>query len=81
MALCCHANDIARARLLLPTSLSFPTLSRSLQRFKVSDMDRKIYELIALGGRLDGAIEYLPTGKVAAMRSPDGHMIGLHETG
>jgi hypothetical protein len=35
---------------------------------------------LGLGAVLDGAIKYPPGGaKVAALRAPDGHMIGLVE--
>ena len=42
-------------------------------------MDSTVARLIGLGAELDGPIKYPPHGKVAALRSPDGHMIGLYE--
>lgn len=42
-------------------------------------MDSTVPKLIELGGVLDGAVAYHSYGKVAAVRSPDGHMIGLFE--
>eukprot|EP00729_Bicosta_minor_P005754 gene5754-13513_t len=47
--------------------------------FDVRDMDTTIYGLLELGARLDGPIQYPVEGKIAAVRSPDGHMIGLFE--
>lgn len=35
--------------------------------------------LIQLGACLDGSIRYEAYGKLAAVRSPDGHMVGLYE--
>lgn len=42
-------------------------------------MDETIPQLIQQGAVLDGAIRYEAYGKIAAVRSPDGHMIGLIE--
>lgn len=42
-------------------------------------MDQTIPKLMQLGAALDGAIRYEPYGKIAAVRSPDGHMLGLFE--
>ena len=42
-------------------------------------MDSTIVQLIQMGASLDGAIKYEVHGKVAALRAPDGHMIGLYE--
>eukprot|EP00547_Thalassionema_nitzschioides_P002817 CAMPEP_0194223800 /NCGR_PEP_ID=MMETSP0156-20130528/35971_1 /TAXON_ID=33649 /ORGANISM="Thalassionema nitzschioides, Strain L26-B" /LENGTH=123 /DNA_ID=CAMNT_0038955073 /DNA_START=88 /DNA_END=459 /DNA_ORIENTATION=- len=47
--------------------------------FEVSDMDTVIAKCVQMGAHLDGPIQYPAHGKVAAMRSPDGHMIGLYE--
>jgi len=47
--------------------------------FEVEDFDMKIPTLISMGAHLDGKIEYTPIGKVASLRSPHGHMIGLLE--
>jgi catechol 2,3-dioxygenase-like lactoylglutathione lyase family enzyme len=48
-------------------------------QFDVTDMDALVPRLLALGAHLDGRIQYGPHGKVAALRSPDGHMIGVVE--
>mmetsp|Transcript_16932 Transcript_16932/g.30234 ORF Transcript_16932/g.30234 Transcript_16932/m.30234 type:complete len:124 (+) Transcript_16932:253-624(+) len=48
-------------------------------QFTVRDMDSTLPRLLSLGGLLDGPIKYPVEGKVAAVRAPDGHMIGLFE--
>lgn len=47
--------------------------------FDVKDMDEAVPTLLQLGGQLDGPVQYEAHGKVAAVRSPDGHMVGLFE--
>lgn len=49
--------------------------------FAVADVSATVARCISLGAVLDGAIKYPPRGgpKVAALRAPDGHMIGLIE--
>ena len=47
--------------------------------FEVDDMDTVVAKCASNGGHLDGPIQYPAHGKVAALRSPDGHMIGLYE--
>jgi catechol 2,3-dioxygenase-like lactoylglutathione lyase family enzyme len=47
--------------------------------FEVDDMDAAVPRLLGLGAVLDGAITYKPYGRTAAVRSPDGHMVGLVE--
>jgi len=47
--------------------------------FDVLDMDETIARLMGLGARLDGPIKYPIQGKVASIRSPCGHMLGLFE--
>jgi hypothetical protein len=47
--------------------------------FDVTDMDQSIMIAMEMGAMLDGAIKYKAYGKVAALRTPDGHMIGLFE--
>ncbi|KAG2382095.1 hypothetical protein C9374_005887 [Naegleria lovaniensis] len=47
--------------------------------FDVTQMDKTIYKLIEMGAVLDGPIKYPAHGKVASLRSPDGHMVGLFE--
>jgi catechol 2,3-dioxygenase-like lactoylglutathione lyase family enzyme len=50
-----------------------------LLHFQVDDMDAIVAKCVQLGGHLDGPIQYPAHGKVAAMRTPDGHMIGIYE--
>ena len=47
--------------------------------FDVDDMDSVVARCVQLGANLDGPIQYPAHGKVAALRAPDGHMIGLYE--
>ena len=47
--------------------------------FDVIDMDTTIAKCAQMGGHLDGPIQYPAHGKTAVLRTPDGHMIGLHE--
>mmetsp|Transcript_16382 Transcript_16382/g.23224 ORF Transcript_16382/g.23224 Transcript_16382/m.23224 type:complete len:146 (-) Transcript_16382:46-483(-) len=47
--------------------------------FDVDDMDMTVARCVQMGAHLDGPIQYPAHGKVAALRSPDGHMIGLYE--
>lgn len=47
--------------------------------FTVMDLNHTIATCIPFGAHLDGPIQYPAHGKVAALRSPDGHMIGLYE--
>lgn len=47
--------------------------------FEVVDMDSTIAKCAQMGAHLDGPIQYPAHGKVAAMRAPDGHMIGLYQ--
>mmetsp|Transcript_5945 Transcript_5945/g.6826 ORF Transcript_5945/g.6826 Transcript_5945/m.6826 type:complete len:126 (+) Transcript_5945:131-508(+) len=47
--------------------------------FDVDDVDETVKRLMEHGGVLDGPIKYPTFGKVAAVRSPDGHMISLFE--
>ena len=42
-------------------------------------MDTTVARCLQLGGHLDGPIQYPAHGKVATVKSPDGHMIGLYE--
>lgn len=50
-----------------------------LLSFTVKDMDSTVNNLLRLGAALDGPIKYPVQGKVAALRAPDGHMLGLFE--
>ncbi len=47
--------------------------------FDIDDMDMTVARCVQMGAHLDGPIQYPAHGKVAALRSPDGHMIGLYE--
>mmetsp|Transcript_27021 Transcript_27021/g.48757 ORF Transcript_27021/g.48757 Transcript_27021/m.48757 type:complete len:142 (-) Transcript_27021:266-691(-) len=47
--------------------------------FDVDDMDTTVARCAQMGANLDGPIQYPAHGKVAALRAPDGHMIGLYE--
>lgn len=47
--------------------------------FEVAEMNQVVQNCIQMGAHLDGAIQYPAHGKVASMRTPDGHMIGLYE--
>mmetsp|Transcript_4065 Transcript_4065/g.8495 ORF Transcript_4065/g.8495 Transcript_4065/m.8495 type:complete len:134 (+) Transcript_4065:26-427(+) len=50
-----------------------------LLSFDIENMDSTISRCVQLGAHLDGPIQYPAHGKVAAIRTPDGHMIGLYE--
>lgn len=50
-----------------------------LIQFEVDNMDECITKCVQLGGFLDGPIQYPAHGKIAALRTPDGHMIGIYE--
>ena len=49
--------------------------------FDVDDMDSTVARCVQMGANLDGPIQYPAHGKVAALRAPDGHMIGLYQPG
>ncbi|KAK1420219.1 hypothetical protein QVD17_21633 [Tagetes erecta] len=51
----------------------------SLLSFTVTDINKSVSKLMALGAELDGPIKYEVHGKVASMRCIDGHMLGLYE--
>jgi hypothetical protein len=42
-------------------------------------LDSTIASCLQAGAHLDGPLQYPAHGKVATMRTPDGHMIGLYE--
>mmetsp|Transcript_53193 Transcript_53193/g.59443 ORF Transcript_53193/g.59443 Transcript_53193/m.59443 type:complete len:133 (+) Transcript_53193:35-433(+) len=50
-----------------------------LLQFQVENMDDVITKCVQLGGNLDGPIQYPAHGKIVALRTPDGHMIGIYE--
>ncbi|KAG6574414.1 Glyoxalase-like domain [Phytophthora cinnamomi] len=47
--------------------------------FDIPDLSDAVPRLLMLGAIMDGPIKYPAHGKVAALRSPDGVMIGLYE--
>mmetsp|Transcript_6157 Transcript_6157/g.13534 ORF Transcript_6157/g.13534 Transcript_6157/m.13534 type:complete len:151 (+) Transcript_6157:223-675(+) len=47
--------------------------------FDVDDMDMTVARCAQMGASLDGPIQYPAHGKVAALRAPDGYIIGLYE--
>eukprot|EP00299_Pterocystis_sp_00344_P008831 c3506_g1_i1.p1 GENE.c3506_g1_i1~~c3506_g1_i1.p1 ORF type:complete len:132 (+),score=15.60 c3506_g1_i1:55-450(+) len=47
--------------------------------FNVSDVPMTVSRLLQMGAVLDGPIKYQVFGKIACVRTPDGHMIGLFE--
>ena len=50
-----------------------------LLNFDIDDMDKCVNNALMQGAILDGPIKYAAYGKIAALRSPDGHMIGIFE--
>jgi predicted enzyme related to lactoylglutathione lyase len=50
-----------------------------LLNFDIDNMDSTVTKAINQGAILDGPIKYAAYGKIAALRSPDGHMIGIFE--
>lgn len=69
-------------RLSLQTTSSEASLCTGyspLLQFSISDMDQTISQCLQRGAHLDGPIQYPAHGKVAALRTPTGHMIGLYE--
>jgi predicted enzyme related to lactoylglutathione lyase len=45
--------------------------------FHVMDVYTTIEDLEAMGGRLEGTVRQPPFGKVALVRTPDGHLLNL----
>jgi catechol 2,3-dioxygenase-like lactoylglutathione lyase family enzyme len=45
--------------------------------FHVEDIYTTIEDLEAMGGRLEGTVRQPPFGKVALVRTPDGHLLNL----
>ncbi|MGA1264710.1 MAG: VOC family protein, partial [Prochlorothrix sp.] len=45
--------------------------------FHVTDVEAAVAQLESLGGSLEGRIREPAFGKVAAVRSPDGHLVSL----
>lgn len=50
-----------------------------LLTFEVDQMDAIVAKCAQMGAHFDGPIQYPAHGKVASLRTPDGHMIGLYE--
>ena len=72
-------SDVAISLQAVSTESQVATGYSPLLNFEVEDMDSTVAKCVQLGGCLDGPIQYPAHGKVAALRSPDGHMIGLYE--
>eukprot|EP01025_Chloroclados_australasicus_P061482 TRINITY_DN8077_c0_g1_i1.p1 TRINITY_DN8077_c0_g1~~TRINITY_DN8077_c0_g1_i1.p1 ORF type:complete len:204 (+),score=14.23 TRINITY_DN8077_c0_g1_i1:208-819(+) len=47
--------------------------------FRVSELQETLQRIIPLGAEMDGPIRFTASGKVAAVRNPDGHMMSLFE--
>eukprot|EP00127_Corallochytrium_limacisporum_P004800 Clim_evm1s180 gene=Clim_evmTU1s180 len=45
----------------------------------VQNLDHAVPKLVMAGAHLDGAIQHTVHGKVASVRTPDGHVFGLYE--
>jgi Lactoylglutathione lyase and related lyases len=77
-----HPNSAATFRLSIKSVESEAHLSVGYSpflSFDVDDMDQTVARCAQLGAHLDGPIQYPAHGKVATIRAPDGHMIGLYE--
>jgi hypothetical protein len=46
---------------------------------EASTLDDKVARCVQAGAHLDGPLQFQAHGKVAVLRAPDGHMIGLYE--
>uniref|UniRef100_A0A7S2HIP9 VOC domain-containing protein n=1 Tax=Helicotheca tamesis TaxID=374047 RepID=A0A7S2HIP9_9STRA len=76
------SNNNNTIRLSIKTASNEAQLSvgySPILSFDVTDMDGIVSRCAQMGGHLDGPIQYPAHGKVAALRSPQGHMIGLYE--
>lgn len=68
--------------LTLTASDSESTLSTGYSpflTFTVPSLDHAVSTACQLGGELDGPVKFPAHGKVATLRTPDGHMLGLYE--
>jgi catechol 2,3-dioxygenase-like lactoylglutathione lyase family enzyme len=75
-------TEFAETPLALHASDEESTVSTGyspILQFVIHDMDTTVAQCLMLGAHLDGPIQYPAHGKVAALRTPDGHMIGLYE--
>nr|BAX25128.1 hypothetical protein [Oryza brachyantha] len=74
-----HTNDRSRPLSFLSTNLASQRVYSSMLSFTVPDINSTVTKLLSLGAELDGPIKHEITGKVAAVRCIDGHMLGLYE--
>ena len=72
-------NDMHLSLQAVTTEPQVSTGYSPILNFEVDDMDTTVAKCVQMGGNLDGPIQYPAHGKVAVLRSPDGHMIGLYE--
>jgi predicted enzyme related to lactoylglutathione lyase len=49
--------------------------------FDVADVNATVQACVQAGAHLDGPMQYPAHGKVATLRTPDGHILGLYEPG
>ena len=61
------------------TESQLATGNSPMLTFQVQDMNQRVAACVQAGAHLDGSIQYPAHGKVAAMRTPEGIMIGLYE--
>jgi predicted enzyme related to lactoylglutathione lyase len=47
--------------------------------FTVPDLQAAVQRLIPMGAEMDGPVQFGSSGRVAALRNPDGHMMTLLE--
>ncbi|MBN8559413.1 MAG: VOC family protein [Leptolyngbya sp. UWPOB_LEPTO1] len=59
------------------TTRSYQTESSPILSFHVADVYTTVEDLEAMGGRLEGIVRQLSFGKVALVRTPDGHLLNL----
>lgn len=59
------------------TTRSYQTESSPTLSFHVADVYTTVEDLEAMGGRLEGIVRQLSFGKVALVRTPDGHLLNL----
>ncbi|AED94703.1 unnamed protein product [Arabidopsis thaliana] len=74
-----HSGPIKLALMQSPSNHVAEKGYSSLLSFTVTDINTTVTKLMALGAELDGTIKYEIHGKVAAMKCPDGYMLGLYE--
>ncbi|VYS68956.1 unnamed protein product [Arabidopsis thaliana] len=74
-----HSGPIKLALMQSPSDHVAEKGYSSLLSFTVTDINTTVTKLMALGSQLYGTIKYEIHGKVAAMKCPDGYMLGLYE--